>query len=499
LLLSGAFRLCQAGLFWESTVVHLVNFLLYLFALYCFDIFLSELLAARRVLSEPGDELQAQHSDWWSWGYLLFLWASWFWIRPAEVTPDLCVACAVFLATAALLRIRRDAADWGTFAALGAILGLGYLAKAAMFPVAFVFLLSAFLLARSGKQSGPRTAIAVAIFVVIAAIFVIPLSQSKGRITFGDSGKINYAWYANGAPKARHWQGEPVGTGVPVHPTRRVVAGAPVYEFAEPVGGSYPPWYDPSYWYEGVRPHFDAKGQLMASYRAASGYLRIWSRNGTLYFVGLALVLMRRGGLRRDRPKQSFLVVWLPSYAALLMYALVHVEPRFVGSFGLILLAAAFTRVNPKSAPEGRPARLAAALMIFAPAVAIAWGVMSDAQMLISRQPFEQWRVAEALHDAGISPGTKVGVMGMGLDAYWAHLAGVRIIAEIPQQEEASFMEADTAGKQAIMAKFSEAGASAVVTENQVAVKSSGGWRQLGNTRYYVFDFMQQGTRSFSQ
>src|SRR5262245_46908984 len=48
LLLSIAFRISNASLYWESLVVHFVNFFLYLGALYGFELFLSQLLAARR-------------------------------------------------------------------------------------------------------------------------------------------------------------------------------------------------------------------------------------------------------------------------------------------------------------------------------------------------------------------------------------------------------------------------------------------------------------------
>lgn len=488
-LLSCAFRILRPVLYWESTVVHFLNLAIYLGAFYCFEIFLGELLAARTSLSEFRDESQVRnHRAPRIWGYLLFLWATWFWISPAEVTPDLCVACAVFLATAALVRIRRGAAGWGTFAALGAILGAGYLAKAAMFPVAFVFLLSAFLLARSWKQAELGTLLAIVIFAAVAAPFLFALSKSKGRITFGDSGKINYAWYVDGAPKYRHWQGEPPGTGVPLHPTRRVLSSEPLYEFAEPVAGTYPPWYDPSYWYEGITPHLSAKGQLMALYRAANSYLRIWSTHGTMYFVGLAMLLLRRGRLKHKSRAHSFLFVWVPAYAALLMYELVHVEPRFVGGFGLVLLAAAFTQVSARRASEGRAARLPGLVMVLAPALAIAWGAIRDARALISQQPFEQWRVAQALHEAGISPGASVGAIGMGTDAYWAHLAGTRIIAEIPQPDEASFVNADNLSKQVILAKFSAVGARALITDNAVVAESTGGWRHLANSRYYIYD-----------
>jgi hypothetical protein len=488
LLLSIAFRISNTTLYGESVVVHFVNLAIYLSALYCFELFLGELLAAGTTSGQAPSELPENDRTLWIWGYLLFLWASWFWISPAEVTPDLAVACTVFLATAALLRIRQGRANWGAFAGLGVILGAGYLAKAAIFPLAFVFLLSAYALARSGKQAELRVLLAAATFAIVAGPFLLTLSESKGRVTFGDTGKLNYAWYVDGVRKSRHWQGEQRGNGVPVHPTRRISGDLPLYEFAEPVKGSYPPWYDPSYWYEGLSPRFEAKGQLMAIYRSANSYLRIWSKEGTLYLVALALLLLRRSSSRGKASKNSFLPVWAPTYAAVLMYLLVHVEARFVGGFGLVLLAAAFTSAAPMRTTASGWAKLARVLMIVAPVLAIAWGAMADIRLLLSRQSFEQWHVAQALHSAGFPAGTKVGVIGMGLDAYWAHLAEVRIIAEIPEPDEESFLNMDSARRQAILQKFADFGSSALLTDKAAVAKSGSGWRQLGNTRLYIHE-----------
>src|SRR5207244_11393935 len=53
------------------------------------------------------------------------------------------------------------------------------------------------------------------------------------------------------------WQGGTPGYGKPRHPTRLIYPTPPVYEFAGPIGGTYPMWTDPSYWYTGVRARFN--------------------------------------------------------------------------------------------------------------------------------------------------------------------------------------------------------------------------------------------------
>ena len=53
------------------------------------------------------------------------------------------------------------------------------------------------------------------------------------------------------------------------------------------------------------------------------------------------------------------------------------------------------------------------------------------------------WQVADGLSRMGIQPGDQVALIGLGGRAYWARLARVRIVAEVPQAEESEFQEAD--------------------------------------------------------
>ncbi len=492
LLLSFSLRIFHPAMYWEFTTVHFVNFALYLANLFCFEIFLKELLSARRRTSEAGEEFRpVPDKSFWMWGYLLFLWTCQYWLSPAMVNPDMIVAGLVYLATALLLRVYQGKGNWLLFAALGAVLGVAYLAKAAMFPVSFVFLASGFFLyaitRESYSKAVARTAAALAIFLIVAAPLVIALSNEKHRATFGDSGKIAYAEYVNRATWLTHWQGEPAGTGIPAHPTRKIWSDPPIYEFAQPVAGSYPPWYDPSYWYEGIRPHFSLKGQLWVLFRAANLYLKLISRSGALYVVFFALfVWVRKAGKWEFRTKELWLV-WLPSVAALGMYALVLVEQRYVSGFALMLLVWILSslRISEKAgAALGKRAILAATLAL---ALAIAWPVTRDLREILANKPYEPWEVAVKLHEMRIPPGTQVGSIGSGLDAYWAHLAGVRIIAEIPGKDQTRFLAADSAKKREILGKFAEAGAEAVVTKDAAVAKSMDGWREIGGTQYYVW------------
>lgn len=518
-LLSIAFRIFHPAIYWEFTVLHVVNFALYLAELFCFEIFVKELLAARRIenvwrLQSPSASEKEQHvapeqsserseqapplpeEILWIWGYLLFLWASQFWLSLAMTNPDILVAGLVFVATALLLRIYRGEGNWLLFAGLGAVLGLGYFAKAAMFPISFAFLASAFLLygvtRKSFAKALARSALATVVLLAIAAPLIVALSKEKHRATFGDSGKIAYAWYVDRATFLAHWQGEPAGTGTPRHPTRKISTDPPIYEFAQPVAGSYPPWYDPSYWYEGVQPHFAVKGQVWVLFRSANMYFKMFSRSGALYVVLLALIVAVRKAGKWDWGERQLWLAWLPSLATLAMYAVVLVEQRYVSPFGLMLLLWVFSSARI-SASEGTNLRKATALVvILALAAGTVWPAARDLRDAIANRPYEPWEVAVGLHELGVPPGTQAGAIGLGVGNYWAHLAGVRIIAEIPEREQASFLAADAAKKSEALQRFEEVGVKAVVTKNAAVGNSMEGWQKVGQTQYYVWRVPQR-------
>jgi hypothetical protein len=494
-LLSLLFRFLHPSVEWEFAAVHFVNFAVYLASLASFGLFLKELIPARQTAGElPQNSLPVSDRIVWMWGYVFFLWASYFWLGSAAVTSDLCVAVVVYLATALLFRIGRGRGSRMVFAGFGVLLGLGYLAKAAMFPVSFVFLFSAFCLSRAGgvlfRSAALRTLLATGVFAIFALPLIVSLSAVKGRATFGDAGRINYAEYVNHATRWVHWQGEPAGTGTPAHPTRKIFSDPAVFEFSSPFQGSYPPWYDPSYWYEGVRPHFVVKDQLWALLRGANMYLKIFSKSGVLWVVLVALWIASKRAITVGRFAAGTLLVILPSLAALALYALVHVEFRFIAPFALILVLVTLAQVRIVTGAKPGWVRRFHLVMILAPALAVAWAVSRDLVAVIVDKPYEPWVVAQQLHIMGIPPGTEVGVIGNAGDTYWAHLGGMRIIAEIPEKEDLRFISANGARKQQILALFSSVGAKIVITGNATVANPAEGWRQIPGTRHFMLELL---------
>jgi len=491
-LLSLVFRCFHPPVQWEFTAAHVLNFALYFGSFASFELFLKELILEREAAGESTKRcLPVSPRTVWIWGCVFFLWASYFWLGPVWVTPDLCVAVLVYLTTVLLLRIRRGRGGGLAFAGIGALLGLGYLAKAAMFPLFFVFLFCAFCLSRiagaSFRVAAVRTLLAAAVFAGFALPFVLALSAANGRPTFGDAGRINYAEFVNRATRSVHWQGGPPGTGAPLHPSRKILSDPDVFEFSSPVQGSYPPWYDPSYWYDGARPHFSVRAQAWALFRASNMYLKIFSKSGTLWVVLVAIWVVRRKALGWGSSALGAWLVFLPSVAALSMYSLVLVEFRYVAPFALMLMMWMLARMRMVIGAEPQLVRRFRLVMIMAPALAAGWAAMHDLYDVVRNEPYEPWVVAQQLHAMGIPPGADVGYVGTGLDAYWAHLAGVRIIVEIPKIEQPRFIAADTARRQEVLALFTSVGASAVITRDAEAANPADGWRPIPGTHHFVW------------
>jgi hypothetical protein len=486
-LLSLAFRLLHPSPYWESTVAHFVNFGIFVASFVCFEIFMKALIHNQRTYNPNPDGEVIPEWALWLLGDSLFVWATLLLIHLERLLPDLLVAALVYLAAAEVLRIWSGKSGWIAYARFGAILGIGYLAKAVMFPLAFAFLVCALFAARPIRRTIPRAALALAVFILVATPLISALSRQKGRVTYGDVGMIAYAEFVNGARRYVHWQGGPLGTGMPVHPTRMLRADPPVFEFATPILGSYPPWYDASYWYDGISNKFILRHQLSAIRYTVEEYIGIfpYMAGSFVGFLGMALFAQAHGfswtKLRLYWP------IWMPAVAALGLYALVYVESRFVVPFFVLIWMALFAGLRfPKS--ESAKALVASLALATALTTCIGTAWLGSRALFRALQPvpFVDWQVAQGLQKMGVRPDDKVGSIGNALDAYWAHLAHVRIVAEIPIWGIPSFWDSAASSHSEVFEDFAKAGATIVVSDRFPPNASSEGWREIGTTGYFV-------------
>ena len=463
----------------DFVLAHVMNFLAFIAALVAFEYFL------RGVDSFP-DELSAMRQDrtreWWILGYSLFLWATLRLIGLGNITPDTLLAAAAFLVAGLLIRMRHAGAQWRHAGTLGVVCGLGYLTKLAFLPLTIVFLGVAAVLWGRNKRAILLVLLAAACLALVAAPYVVALSGAKGRFTFGDTGRIAYAWMVNGVRSEVHWQGGPPTAGVPVHPTRQISVTPEAYEFAAPLRATYPPWYDPSYWYEGVAVSVAPLTQA----RIAFGYLpRIFDLHAPLLLLAVAVLLAlrvkaqsARGALRRG----WFLI--LPGLAALVMYASVFFETRYVAAFvvmvwvGVLLTLERFTPIAWR-----RGLWLGAAVVLFVSTVP---SLTPRLRALLPRARNAQGDYASFLIESGVRPGDEVAIIGDGHYAYWARLARIRLVAEVPSRSAADYWRNGRDEQQALVEKFRLAGAVAVVAVDAPRGLELFGWRRSADGKLAV-------------
>ncbi|HJR61804.1 MAG TPA: hypothetical protein VJ813_20520 [Vicinamibacterales bacterium] len=499
--LAAAFAVVTPAPEHEYVVLHAVNLGLFIVATAAFH------RLVREMIRDMPPESVASAFQPAGCAVLMFLLFLWFGLTQFVVwaeSPDLIPTAATFAAAALLLRLRR-AATPASAALLGAVLGVGYLGKAAMLPVAPVFILAG---AIASRRAWLRTGVTALLALgVVAGPWILALSVSRGRPTFGDSGRINYLWQVNRSenwprhwpPHWPHWDGVE-GRGQPAHPARRLHQSPAVYEFATPFTVTYPMWYSVDYWYEGVSPRFDLRDQLRRLKLSASDYLELLTlnRNNRDYFnpqpalFAVMLLLWFAAPLPRQRWRPAWALI-APAAAILVMYAFVRVAPRYVGAAVLLMWVAAFAAVRLAPGIEGR--RLlrgasAAATVVLALAIAVVTlGEVSDGwRRLLRGEAAERnmpWYTASVLREAGVSPGTPAGVIGNAqVASRWARLARVRIVAEVPVADLPAFLEADDTTVAGVIAAFRQTAARVLIAERLPAGSKWSNWTAVEGTPY---------------
>ena len=473
----------------ETTVVHLTNLVILVGSLAAFQFLLTQVLALHRREVDSAGVFRRRVPEpiVVAVGYLLFIWGVLHWIGLKLVTPDLCVATCLFLAAGLGTRIIARGPSVVRFALLGLVLGVGYLAKTVMMPLAAVFFVMLLPGIRPSRRWVPW-ALGLLVFLAVAAPFVVGLSQEKQRFTYGDSGRINYAWLINGVPRYIHWHPSDDTFGTPEHTTRRLDATPPVYEFEAPISGTYPPWLDPSYWFEGIQPRFDLDGHLERIDYTTGIYAAMFEEAPWLLALlgAIALVVcmgaVSASGLWRSR------VLIVPPLAGMVLYLVIHLQPRYVGGHVVLLVLGLFSALRM---PRARAARglLFGAVTI----VAVLWVfgmvdtvVPPELEALETAADHPALDAARALEALGVPRGARVAVIKRSMWSYWARVGGFRIIAEVQPRDSDVYESLEPSGERRVMETFRALGVRWVVTVESVTRASALAWEPLGDSGWYV-------------
>ncbi len=315
--------------------VHLVNLVIFAVTLLCFTFFVRSWSAIEKLKSAAS---QSQKPYLIPFSFGLFFWFAEEFTRPSLEHPDLCVTAIVFLIAALCCRINA-ASQWRDYLALGFAFGLGYYAKAVMFPLALILLAILFVLPPPGEKARLKVVSSAPAFLFLATPLVVLVSKRVGHLSTGEVGAVAYGAYVNAIPGPPSWAGGVNGT--PKHVPRTIFREPVILEFSSPLKGTNPLGYDPSYWFAGFRPYFNVRQQLAAIRVNLRFYFGFFLDMIAIVSGALILYLVSPRGSLSRRPGNLFwwLILW--PLATCGIYALVHVEARFIPAFLVVFLAGA--------------------------------------------------------------------------------------------------------------------------------------------------------------
>ncbi|MCA2969643.1 MAG: DUF2029 domain-containing protein [Acidobacteriaceae bacterium] len=453
---------------WSATAVHLLQVVFALLAV----------LLADRLWQRLAPET-AQDRGW-----LITRWAAAWWMvfeltSIGLVQPDGLTVC-LYLTACLLVLHRRPVL-------LGVVLAAGYLAKAAMLPFALILLACWWFVERR------RAMLAAAILCLCCAPWWIALHQRTGRWTIGDSGPLNYAWEVNGLTRWMHGQGGP-------HSTRQISSAPDAFVYPTPFTVTYPPFYEPSYWYAGLENQpFSLTNQLRALKENGIPLLWRWlAMPGFMAVLALSTRIRDWRGIGSEVRSRWLLL--LPAVATAGMYAAVFFDKRYVAAqlflLGTIPLRAAYLRAGPPAAWIFPIAACTALL----PSLSAEMKLAVDKLLADGISSNLHATVVGEIHAAGAPPGTAVALIGLTLQPEWARQGRLRIVGDVPFRYSYThepgpnrellldtanverFWQVPAPVRQKIYDGFAQAGARFVIAHEVPEKADTTGWTRL-NTK----------------
>ncbi|HEX4681301.1 MAG TPA: hypothetical protein VH277_01260 [Gemmatimonadaceae bacterium] len=554
----------------EVPIVHAVNFVAFLAMCGAFEYFISKVFALRQGIRRP-----ILSGTWGTLAaYALFASLA-LTMTPLELTtPDSLSNASILAALGALVRLRddpHDPHDRRAAVTLGAALGIGALAKSFLVPWSLVCFAAGALALR--RRARTPLMYAVAAWAVFLVPWTAVLSRQAGRLTFGDAGRLTWAWYVNGenAPSLGL-----VPPGARTAATDRFLPGVGLTSVAP---GTDPMWYDPARWNTALRPRLSVADEISA-FRAMS--IALIASLSVILYLALAIAVAPPGA-RREYVARSWIVL-VPCALGIAGYLMVLLTARYIMGFVLaaILITLATVplarRINPTwlllglvlsiyplalsrvtafgfsfviavamamlvgaLVPTRRhiawmvlvPLALVFSLLVFSPAapglmrlgsvlvivalwlmaqsavrrhatrqfargaqtaLAVSIGLITLGRLALrvnrdaaataraarpeSANP--QWQIAKDLAAHGISPGTRIAVIGPHAEAYWARTARLTIVGSVPDPLAPVWWMLAPEARDSILAQFANAGADfAIATRAPSRQPIGDGWTPL--------------------
>ena len=468
----------------ELLWAHIITLGVFFFAMLSWHVLLNHTLRLAAIRAAWKPAAWARIETWWYFtGCAIFLYATFEWLPNSLCTPDLLVASFILLSAALLAAILCRDRGWPSYIALGASMALGYLAKAAAFPLALLLFCMLPFLSRGEKWKWSKCLASIAAFVLIAGPFAYTVSKKEGHLTFGESGRVNFLMYVNGLPP--FWFGEGLSHGGNPPIFHEVCENPQVLAFHEAPPGMYIPVYEPSRWYAGLMPHLQLRQELRnlrVGWHTLAEMLEVESD----LILGFVLLLVLAGFAEGLKSVLAWWFLWFPAACGIVMFWLVHVEDRFIPPFLLLGFVGLYTGVLISN--SRRPMLIVKILM----AILLVQGCRATAVVLKGffsspgSTTSDAATIVDDLARNGVPKGAKVGVIGILPDAYWIWMAQYSFVAEVPVSGISRFLGAEPRGRQRVYSCFAKSGAQAAFFNAETPELLDPGWQKVGSKNLYV-------------
>ncbi|MBV8729394.1 MAG: hypothetical protein JO336_06255 [Acidobacteriia bacterium] len=413
------------------------------------------------------------------------------------ISPDLLVCCLTFITVSLLLRLIVGASSRDALL-LGLTLGIGYIVKAAF----LVFSLITISILATALWKRKRKLLPAIVALLVLAAFAIPysaaLSWSFGRFTLGEAGNINYAWWVNKLQIFFHWQGGPQGYGVPIHPTQQVLSSPRVFVFDKPFPVSYPPFFNPPYFYEGYRHFFNFSRQAHEILVNLKNLARVIGLQPLLCILLAGALWIFAGGKRRmfGSALGRYWPALTVGLCGIATFVPVHLEGRYIAPFLAIVGITIFLAMRP--AIPARIRRAAGPALIVCALFSFGINETDVFRNLAKRQSYDRapdWKMAMWLSRSGLRAGDKVAVISPSSAAFceWAYLAHLRIVGEAgvdlyrsKEENLAQYWGSSARARQDAVEAFRQAGAAAIIAFDKPENEERGEWVRIPETSAWV-------------
>ena len=466
----------------ELLWVHLIGFLIFLWAMFCFHVFVTRTFSLARMKYPDSSFWQRVEPLWYLVACSAFLFSTFRWLPNGLTTPDFLMCAFIFLSSGLLASVAGKTDSWRTYIALGVALGFGYLAKAPAFPLSIIFILSLAVILKGHKLAFAKWVLTASLFLLVSGPYLYTVSNNEGHPTFGESGRIAFVIFVNGAPA--YWLGEISPTAASAN-YETVCQKPQVIAFRETVPGTYFPSYSPSQWYAGLKPHLDVS---MEARNLREGWRTLFDMSAVEADLCLALsILALFAGLSKAvKSVFGLWFVWLPAVLGTIMFWVVHVEERFVAPFVILGFVGAGTALLSSNYRRARTVTAVLVALLIVQGTRATITVAKSVAGQHNRLARDTIQTLGDLQSWGVPPGSSVAIVGAPKLFYWAWAGQYVIKGLIPDSGTMPFLSSNPIERENTYACLAQTGAEAVVIDTDFPEFLGTGWHSAGPGNLYV-------------